>query len=65
MSEQGIPGGDAPVDWQVTTYEGARREQLRRWSRLSLRQIILALEDMEELSRKLSSPVSSPVKDTV
>jgi hypothetical protein len=39
----------------MTTFEGARREQLRRWSELSLRQVILALEEMEELGKRLGS----------
>ena len=59
MSESRRPGGNETVDWTVTTYAGARREQLRRWSRLSLPQIILALEEMEELSRKLASAVTA------
>ena len=49
-----LPYGE-PIDWQVTTFDGARREQLRRWSRLTLRQVILALEEMEELGKKLGS----------
>ena len=37
-------------DWRLTAFEGARREQLRRWAELALEDIILALEDMEELT---------------
>ena len=59
MSEPICPDGNEAVDWSVTTYAGARREQLRRWSRLSLPQIILALEEMEELSRKFGSDVTA------
>lgn len=33
-------------DWSVTTYEGARREQLERWAALSFREKMLALEEM-------------------
>ncbi|MEP7243806.1 MAG: hypothetical protein ABI885_08975 [Gammaproteobacteria bacterium] len=44
-----------PIDWSLTTWEGARREQQRRWANLSLREIILALEDMQELAERLSS----------
>jgi hypothetical protein len=32
------------IDWSLTTWEGARREQLRRWAELPLERIILALE---------------------
>ena len=55
---------DKPViDWSLTTYEGARREQLRRWSQLSLTQVIEALEEMEQLAMQLGDRVpgaSSP-----
>lgn len=52
-----------PVDWSLTTYEGARREQVRRWSRLSLVQVIEALEEMEQLAIRfgtLPDPASTP-----
>ena len=52
----GKPDTDPPIDWTLSTFEGARREQLRRWSKLSLRQILMALEEMDELSRRLGSP---------
>jgi hypothetical protein len=42
------------IDWSLTTWEGARREQLRRWAELPLERIILALEEMQELAEKLS-----------
>ena len=49
---------DKPViDWSLTTYEGARREQLRRWSQLSLTQVIEALEEMEQLAMQLGDRV--------
>lgn len=41
------------IDWSLTTWEGSRREQLRRWSELSLREILLAQEEMQELAEKL------------
>lgn len=44
------------VDWSLTTWEGARREQLRRWSELSLDRIILALEEMQRVSDLLNKP---------
>lgn len=44
------------IDWSVTTWEGARREQLRRWSELPLERIILALEEMEEIANRLQQP---------
>lgn len=44
------------VDWGLTTWEGARREQLRRWAALPLERIILALEEMQDLAERLSQP---------
>jgi len=42
-------------DWSVTTFEGSRRQQLRRWARLPLEQVIAALEEMQELSYELAA----------
>lgn len=46
----------ADVDWTLTTWEGARREQLRRWAALPLERIIEALEEMEDLTDRLAQP---------
>ena len=43
------------IDWSLTTWEGARREQLRRWAALSLEEILLAQEEMQELAEKLGA----------
>src|SRR6185312_7146740 len=32
------------IDWSLTTWEGARREQTRRWAQMPLADMILALE---------------------
>lgn len=42
-------------DWRLTTFEGARREQLRRWAQLPLEDILRALEEMGDLSRQLGT----------
>lgn len=42
------------IDWRLTTWEGAQREQLRRWAELPLESVILALEEMEELAKWLA-----------
>jgi hypothetical protein len=55
---------DESIDWTLTTWEGARREQQRRWASLSLREIILALEEMQALAERLSmaqDPGSNPM----
>jgi CRISPR-associated protein Csx17 len=49
MSE---PNGD--IDWSKTTFEGSRREQLRRWRALNLRQRLEALDEMTVLAQKFS-----------
>jgi hypothetical protein len=49
-----------PIDWELTTWEGARREQLRRWADMPLREIILALEEMQALADKLSAAKIDP-----
>jgi len=41
---------DDIIDWSLTTWEGSRREQLRRWATLSLEEILLAQEEMQELA---------------
>ena len=46
------------IDWSLTTWEGSRREQLRRWAALSLEEILLAQEEMRELAGKLGAEIS-------
>ena len=38
------------IDWSLTTWEGSRREQLRRWSLLTLDEIFDAQEEMAEIA---------------
>lgn len=58
--------GDKPnlsqFDWSLTTWEGSRREQLRRWAELSLEEIIRAQEDMRELSERFTQMRNRPDK---
>jgi hypothetical protein len=44
---------DELIDLSMTTFEAARREQLRRWAALPLEDIIRALEEMEEITAQL------------
>lgn len=46
---------DEAIDWRLTTWEGARREQLRRWAELPLEDIVRALEEMEQLAARLTA----------
>jgi len=49
-------------DWNLTTWEGGRREQLQRWAQLTLEEIIRAREEMAELSECLA-PVRRRIRD--
>ena len=51
------------IDWSLTTSEGSRREQYRRWSKLTLREILLAQEEMQKLAEKLNPVVSKECND--
>jgi hypothetical protein len=52
---------DTEVDWSLTTFDGARREQLRRWAELPLAEILAALEEMEALSKLAGDQVIGTV----
>lgn len=52
-----LPENLAGVDWSGTTFEGVRREQLRRWAAESLTRVIESLEEMEELAGAWSPPL--------
>ena len=43
------------VDWGLTTWDGAKREALRRWSALPLERVVAALEEMQELGDMLQA----------
>lgn len=42
---------DNDADWDTCTWEGARRQALREWSKLPLERIIAALEEMEKVGQ--------------
>ena len=46
------------IDWSLTTWDGIRREQLRRWSLLTLDEIFDAQEEMAEIAHELGAPVN-------
>jgi diaminopimelate epimerase len=46
---------DPSIDWTLTTWEGSRREQLRRWAALPLDRTIAALEEMGGLAEALGA----------
>ena len=51
------------IDWTLTTWEGARREQLRWWADLPLERIITALEEMGELAEQFGHSLGPDVDD--
>ena len=51
---------DAAIDWSLTTWQGARREQMRRWAELPLERIVSALEEMEDLANRLDLDRGAP-----
>lgn len=42
--------------WRAATWDGATREAMRRWAKLSLEQIVAAQEEMWELAQALNCP---------
>jgi CRISPR-associated protein Csx17 len=40
------------IDWSLTTWEGSRRDQLRRARTLTLRERLQAVEDMADLAER-------------
>ncbi|MCE9641270.1 MAG: hypothetical protein K8S22_14195 [Betaproteobacteria bacterium] len=40
------------IDWTLTTWEGVRREQLRRAAAFTLRERMQSLEDMAEVAER-------------
>ncbi|MFP5349180.1 MAG: hypothetical protein ACLGHO_05005 [Gammaproteobacteria bacterium] len=46
------------INWSLATWDGSRREALRRWAQLPLERVIAALEEMQELSDMLAKPRS-------
>jgi hypothetical protein len=57
------PDPESAIDWSLTTWEGARREQLRRWAALPLDRVIAALEEMETLAEALRPPSRDPAHE--
>jgi hypothetical protein len=41
------PVVDPYIDWSLTTWDGSRREQMRRWAEAPLEDIILCLGELQ------------------
>lgn len=62
-----MPESEAPrvaIDWSLTTWEGSRREQLRRWSALPLEREILAIEEVQDLAEAFASTRAGGIPPT-
>jgi hypothetical protein len=58
-----LTSDEPEIDWSLTTWEGARREQLRRWAELPLENIVAALEEMEVVAGQLSAAAHRRLED--
>jgi hypothetical protein len=47
------------IDWSLTTWEGSRREQIRRWSELTMDEILAAQEEMADFAQATTGPAES------
>ena len=54
---------DDKTDWNPTTWEGSRREQLRRWAQLSMDEILAAQEEMAALAEDLRPGATAKVRE--
>lgn len=43
------------VDWSLTTWQGSRRAELRRWLALTVRERLQAIEEMTEVARRIGA----------
>lgn len=51
---------DSENDWKAATWEGSRREAMRRWATLPLEQILAAQEEMADLAKALGHNIQLP-----
>ena len=51
------------VNWDLTTWEGSRREQIRRWSKLTMDEILAAQEEMAALAEELNPGSATKVRE--
>jgi hypothetical protein len=56
-----MPDEPTPIDWSLTTWDGSRREQLRRWSQLTMDEILEAQEEMAELATEIGGDAALAV----
>jgi hypothetical protein len=50
------------IDWGLTSWEGSRREQIRRWSKLTMDEILAAQEEMAAMTDELRAQPSAKIR---
>lgn len=55
---------DKTIDWSSTTFDGSRREQLRRWAAYSVRERLEALERLSVQASRLADKTASAAPDS-
>lgn len=53
-----------PINWENTTFEGSRREQLRRARAMTVRQRLEALNDLSDLSQRMQAMPKQAASET-
>jgi hypothetical protein len=51
------------IDWSLTTWKGSRREQMRRWSKLTMDEILAAQEEMAALADELKNHDTAKIRE--
>ena len=58
-----MKGDSDCIDWSLTTWERSRREQMRRWSELTMDEILEAQEEMADLTEQLHVADDAEVRE--
>lgn len=53
------------IDWELTTWEGNRRRQMREFAALSFREKLQCLEDFAEIEAFFANRKANPKNETV
>ena len=58
-----MKGDSDCIDWSLTAWERGRREQMRRWSELTMDEILEAHEEMADLTEQLHVADDAEVRE--
>jgi len=65
MKGSRVSRSDDDIDWSLTSWEGSRRAQLRRWLALTVRERLQAIEEMVELAARIAGSVRQSESNSV